>query len=121
MDRLIIGIDESENKDHMCMTIAREIGKGYTIINQFHDDKARKIIEELTSYTYKTCTDKQWEHCRVEKMGCDGCHYNLENKNVCRHCGSGEPRYCEKCFQDLISENTLLRMKLNNTHIPRID
>ncbi|WP_288887034.1 nucleotide modification associated domain-containing protein [uncultured Eubacterium sp.] len=21
------------------------------------------------------CDDKQWMHCRVEKMGCDGCHY----------------------------------------------
>lgn len=22
------------------------------------------------------CTGKEWDHCRVEKMGCDGCHYN---------------------------------------------
>lgn len=21
------------------------------------------------------CDDKQWMHCRVEKMGCDGCYY----------------------------------------------
>ena len=21
------------------------------------------------------CTSKEWEHCRVEKMGCKGCHY----------------------------------------------
>lgn len=21
------------------------------------------------------CDDKEWMHCRVEKMGCDGCHY----------------------------------------------
>lgn len=22
------------------------------------------------------CTDKEWQHCRVEKMGCKGCYYN---------------------------------------------
>lgn len=21
------------------------------------------------------CDDKQWMHCRVEKMGCEGCNY----------------------------------------------
>ena len=21
------------------------------------------------------CTDKEWKHCRVEKMGCSGCYY----------------------------------------------
>ena len=27
------------------------------------------------------CTDNEWKHCRVEKMGCDGCYYNQkENK-----------------------------------------
>ena len=25
------------------------------------------------------CTDKEWQHCRVEKMGCPGCYYD-ENK-----------------------------------------
>lgn len=25
------------------------------------------------------CTDKEWQHCQVEKMGCTGCHYD-ENK-----------------------------------------
>lgn len=25
------------------------------------------------------CTDKEWQHCRVEKMGCPGCAYD-ENK-----------------------------------------
>lgn len=25
------------------------------------------------------CTDKEWQHCRVEKMGCRGCHYNKKN------------------------------------------
>ena len=22
------------------------------------------------------CTGKEWDTCRVEKMGCTGCHYN---------------------------------------------
>lgn len=26
----------------------------------------------------KECTDKEWQHCRVEKMSCEGCYY--ENK-----------------------------------------
>lgn len=25
------------------------------------------------------CTDKEWQHCQVEKMGCPGCYYD-ENK-----------------------------------------
>lgn len=24
------------------------------------------------------CNDKEWTHCRVEKMGCNGCHYEDE-------------------------------------------
>lgn len=24
----------------------------------------------------KECTDKEWQHCRVEKMGCNGCYYD---------------------------------------------
>ena len=26
------------------------------------------------------CTDKEWQHCRVEKMGCDGCYYDDKKK-----------------------------------------
>lgn len=25
------------------------------------------------------CTDKEWQHCRVEKMGCKGCYYDKKN------------------------------------------
>ena len=25
------------------------------------------------------CDDKEWMHCRVEKMGCKGCHYDKFN------------------------------------------
>lgn len=24
------------------------------------------------------CGDKEWQHCRVEKMGCKGCYYDTE-------------------------------------------
>lgn len=24
----------------------------------------------------QTCTPKEWDHCRVEKMGCPGCYYD---------------------------------------------
>lgn len=33
---------------------------------------------------------------------------NRENKE-CLHCGKGPAAYCEKCFQDLISENIKLQ------------
>jgi hypothetical protein len=26
------------------------------------------------------CDDKEWQHCRVEKMGCKGCYYNTTEK-----------------------------------------
>ena len=26
------------------------------------------------------CGDKEWQHCRVEKMGCKGCYYNTTEK-----------------------------------------
>lgn len=27
------------------------------------------------------CTGKEWDHCRVEKMGCIGCHYDEITEN----------------------------------------
>ena len=26
------------------------------------------------------CTGKEWDTCRVEKRGCEGCHYDIEFK-----------------------------------------
>ena len=26
------------------------------------------------------CGDKEWQHCRVEKMGCPGCYYDEKEK-----------------------------------------
>ena len=28
------------------------------------------------------CTDKEWDHCRVEKMGCKGCHYDGIERSI---------------------------------------
>lgn len=28
------------------------------------------------------CGDKEWQHCRVEKMGCTGCYYNKTKINT---------------------------------------
>ena len=39
---------------------------------------------------------------------------NLKEKvdklDKCRHCDEGEPAYCEKCYQDLITKNMSLQM-----------
>ena len=31
----------------------------------------------------------------------------------CLHCGKGQAKYCEKCYQDLITENTNLQIDRN--------
>lgn len=46
------------------------------------------------------CGSKEWNNCRVEKMGCNGCFYNEKNKNCddCVHCnysGYGD-MYCDE-------------------------
>lgn len=28
------------------------------------------------------CGDEEWQHCRVEKMGCNGCYYNEIKKAI---------------------------------------
>lgn len=33
------------------------------------------------------------------------------NKKECLHCGKGTADYCEKCYQDLISENIKLQLE----------
>lgn len=30
----------------------------------------------------KYCTGKEWDHCRVEKMGCKGCYYNDDRTEI---------------------------------------
>lgn len=39
-------------------------------------------------------------------------------KKECLHCGKGAAKYCEKCFQDLISENAKLQAE---KHIRKVE
>ena len=38
------------------------------------------------------------------------------DENSCLHCGSGEPRYCEDCYQNLIATNTSLQLELSERY-----
>lgn len=51
------------------------------------------------------CDDKEWMHCRVEKMGCDGCHY--EDRPF-------DPK--ELIFMDYITEMKDLYLKKNHDY-----
>lgn len=44
------------------------------------------------------CTDKEWKHCRVEKMGCDGCYYD-DKENIYIHYGA--KHFDKNLFQDI--------------------
>jgi hypothetical protein len=46
-DRLIIGYDCSKEKDHTCLLVARKIGRGYFILNEFLDKEAEEIYKKL--------------------------------------------------------------------------
>ncbi len=42
------------------------------------------------------CGDKEWQHCRVEKMGCPGCYYNeIEVGEYVRYTGGYIDIVCE--------------------------
>ena len=36
----------------------------------------------------------------------------MEEVKECLHCGNGQPYYCEECYQELITENSKLQLKL---------
>lgn len=81
------------------------------------------------------CGDKEWQHCRVEKMGCKGCYYEVKDF-IRTKCGKIDqvinnqyymPQYIEcrsgiidkesivghsEDIRDLIKEKDLLRYKL---------
>ena len=44
----------------------------------------------------------------------DGITGDLED--TCLHCGSGEPKYCETCYQELISYNAKLQEDLTDKY-----
>lgn len=42
------------------------------------NDELSRVLSENS--TKQSCTPKEWDRCRVEKMGCEGCSYDA-NKN----------------------------------------
>lgn len=38
----------------------------------------------------------------------------VNNINGCRHCGGKEPAYCEKCYQDVITQNAAVQIENAN-------
>lgn len=43
------------------------------------------------------CSDKEWQHCRVEKMGCPGCFY--DEKDIYIHYGARH--FDENLFEEI--------------------
>lgn len=93
----------------------------------------------LAKHKIQDCTPKQWDHCRVEKMGCGGCYYDhgihsntkhpyevntlripeAGDSIKCLHCGSviaqiglGVPIYCEVCYQDILTKYQKDQLKI---------
>lgn len=54
----------------------------YSIDKDFFFDFVDALLEKIKVLeTVKPdCTDKEWHTCRVEKRGCEGCHYDIEFK-----------------------------------------
>ena len=48
-DRLVIGYDKSESKDHSCLHILRRQGRGAYVVNSFYDKEAEEIYYKLVS------------------------------------------------------------------------
>ena len=46
-DRLVIGFDQSKGKDHTSLVVARRIGRGYLMLNEFFDEEAEEIYKKL--------------------------------------------------------------------------
>lgn len=46
-DCLIIGYDESEETDHICLTVVRRVNGITHVINQVYDEEAKQIYNKL--------------------------------------------------------------------------
>lgn len=55
------------------------------------------------------CSGKEWDSCRIEKMGCTGCHYS-ESKEMFEELGYTE----ETRFMDKSIVEALFVRKINN-------
>lgn len=46
-DCLIIGYDESEETDHICLTVVRRVNGITYVLNQLYDEEAKQIYSKL--------------------------------------------------------------------------
>lgn len=101
---------QKEYNEHMEKKRQNEVLINNELILRKKIEDQSTIIDYLEKQNKKKCTSKQWDHCNAEKMGCEGCYYNSDViGDICLHCGSGKPAYCEDCYQQLISENIKLQ------------
>ena len=47
-DRLIVGYDLSDDKDHSCLIVCRHMKNGYLLLNDYYDEEANEIYKKLT-------------------------------------------------------------------------
>ena len=47
-DKLIIGYDLSDDKDHTCLFVYRRMRDGYLLLNNYYDEEANEIYKKLT-------------------------------------------------------------------------
>lgn len=48
-DSLIIGYDESQETDHICLTVVRRIEGITYVINQLYDEEAKEMYNKLVN------------------------------------------------------------------------
>lgn len=63
------------------------------ILENYLDGQDRKFVSE---YRLKFLT-------ALENL------LNQHKENTCLHCGNNPPKYCEKCYQELIATNAKLQ------------
>ena len=44
------------------------------------NDELSRVLSENS--TKQSCTPKEWDGCRVEKMGCEGCNYDVDKNKI---------------------------------------
>ena len=52
-DKLIVGYDLSDDKDHTCLIVCRHMKNGYLLLNNYYDEEANKLYKKLTERSEK--------------------------------------------------------------------
>lgn len=47
-DKLIVGYDLSDDKDHTCLIVCRQMKNGYLLLNNYYDEEANELYKKLT-------------------------------------------------------------------------